>query len=114
MTELASLLGAFRNAPVVGLDPARTSASLIALLPRARDRAPLMLKALVQAAPTKYPAAVSTLLTLLTYMVFMLIGQWLMGSLQAHRPIEPPPTSTPTIDSPSAPASSERPQSPVR
>ena len=95
VTELASLLGAFRNAPVVGLDPARIAAPLIALLPRPRDRAPLMLKALVQAAPTRYPAAVSTLLTVLTYMVFMLIGQWLMGSLQAHRPDR----AAPDIDS---------------
>jgi hypothetical protein len=108
VTELASLLGAFRNAPVVGLDPARVAGPLIALLPRARDRAPPMLKALVQAAPTKYSAAVSTLLTVLTYMVFMLIGQWLMGSLRTHRQIEAPPTSTPTI------ASSEGPQSPVK
>jgi Acetokinase family len=80
VTELASLLGAFRNAPVVGLDPARVSASLIALLPRARDRAPLMLKALVQAAPTKYPAAVSTLLTLLTYMGLTPTGGIIMGT----------------------------------
>ena len=44
--QLASLLGALRNAPVAGLDPARIAAPLIALLPSARDRAPLTLKAL--------------------------------------------------------------------
>jgi hypothetical protein len=114
VTQLASLLGALRNAPVAGLDPARIAAPLIALLPCPRDRAPPMLKAFAQAAPTKHPAAVSTLLTVLTYVIFMLMSQWFMGSLQAPRQIQPPPTSAPSIDSPSAPTSSEGPQTAVK
>jgi len=110
VTQLASLLGALRNAPFAGLDPARIAAPLIALLPCPRDRAPSMLKVFAQTAPTKHPAAVSTVLTVLTYLIFMLLSQWLMGSLQAPRQIQPPPTSTPTIDSPSVPTSSQGPQ----
>jgi hypothetical protein len=45
VTQLASLLGALRNAPAAGLDPAGIAAPLIALLPRPRDRALPMLKA---------------------------------------------------------------------
>jgi len=101
VTQLACLLGALRNAPPASVDPVRVAAPLIALLPRPRDRAPSMLKALAQAAPTKHPAAVSTVLSLLIYLIFMLFGNWLMG---APRRIQPPPT---TIDSPSAPISSE-------
>jgi hypothetical protein len=114
VTQLASLLGALRNPPVAGLDPARIAAPLITLLPCPRDRAPPMLKAFAQAAPTKHPAAVSTLLTVLTYVIFMLVSQWLMGSLQAPRQIQSPPASAPSIESPSAPTSSEGPQSPLR
>jgi hypothetical protein len=114
VTQLASLLGPLRNAPMTGLDPSRIAAPLIALLPCARDRAPPMLKTFAQAAPTKHPAAVYALLTVFTYLIFMLLSQWLLGSLQAPRQIQPPQTSAPTIDSPSAPTSSEGPQSPVR
>jgi hypothetical protein len=114
VTQFASLLGALQNAPVAGMDPARIAAPLIALLPCPRDRAPPSLKALAQAAPKKHPAVVSTLLTVFTYLIFMLLCQWLMGNLQAPRQIQPPPTSTPTIDSPSAPTSGEGAQSPVR
>jgi len=112
--QLASLLGALRNAPVAGLDLARIAAALIALLPCPRDRAPLMLNAISQAAPAKHPAAVSTLLTVVTYVIFMLLGQWLIGNLQPARQIQAPKTSIPAIDSPSAPAPREEPQSPVR
>ena len=113
--QFASLLGALRNAPVAGLDPARIAAPLITLLPCPRDRAPPMLKAaFARAAPTKHPAAVSTLLTVFTYLIFMLLSQWLMGSLQAPRLIQPPPSSAPTIDSPPTPTSSEGPQNPIK
>ncbi len=114
VTQLASLLGALRNAPVAGLDPARIAAPLIGLLPCPRDRAPLMLKAFAQSAPTKHPTAVSTVLTVLTYVIFMLVSQWWMGSLQAPKKIQTPPTSAPAIESPSAPTSSEGPQTPIK
>jgi hypothetical protein len=110
VTQLASLLGALRNAPVAALDPARVAVPLIALLPCPRDHAAPTLNAFAQAAPTKHPAAISTLLTVMTYVIFMLVSQWLMGSLQAPRQIQPPQTSAPEIDSPSAPTSSEGPQ----
>ena len=114
VTQLAALLGALRHAPVTGLDPALVAAPLIALLPCPRDRALPMLKALPQAAQTERPAVVSTLLTAFAYLIFMLLGQWLMGSLQAPTKTQPPQTSASTIDSPNPPASSEGPQSPVR
>jgi hypothetical protein len=107
VTQLACLLGALRNAPPISVDPASVAAPLIALLPHHSDRAPPMLKALTQAAPTKHPATVSTLLTVLTYVIFMLLGRSMMGSLQASRQTQPTVTSAPTIDSPSAPISSE-------
>ena len=106
VTHLASLLGALRNVPVVGLDSARIAAALIALLPCPRDRVPPMLKAaLAQAVPTKNPAVVSTLLTVMTFVIFMMLSQWLMGGLEAARPVEPPPV--PATESPSTPTSSE-------
>jgi len=112
--QLASLLGALRNASVAGRDPVRIAAPLIALLPCPRDRAPPMLKAFAQAAPTKHPAIISTLLTVFTYLIFMLLSNWLMGSLQVPREVQPPPTSAPTIDSASTLATSEGPQTPVK
>jgi hypothetical protein len=114
VTQLASLLGALRNAPVSGPDLARIATPLIALLPCSRDRAPPMLKAFAQAAPTKHPAVVSTLLTVFTYLIFMLLSQWLLGSLRAPRQIQPPQTSAPTIDSPRSSTSSEGPQTAVK
>jgi len=116
VTQLASLLGALRNEPVAGQDPARIAAPLIALLPCRRDHAPQapVLKAFVQAAPTKHPTAVSTLLTVLTYVIFMLLSQWMMRSLQEARQLQAPPTSAPAIDSPSALTSSEAPQTPIK
>jgi hypothetical protein len=113
VTQLASLLGALRNAPVAGLDPAYIAGPLIALLPCPRDRPPV-LKALAQAAPTSHPAVVSTLLTVLTYVIFMLLGQWLMRGLEAPRGIQPPSTLAAAVDSPSTPTSSDGPQSPIK
>jgi hypothetical protein len=107
VTQLAGLLGALRNACPASVEPARIAAPLIALLPRPRDREPLLLKALAQAAPTKHPMAVSTLWSMLAYLIFMLFGHWLLGSVQAPRQIQPLPASAPTIDSPSAPLSTD-------
>jgi hypothetical protein len=114
ITQLSSLLGALRNAPMAGLDPARIAGPLIALLPCPRDCAPPMLKAIASAAPTKHRAANSTLFTVLTYLIFMLFSQWLMGSLQAPRQIQSTSTSARAIDSPPTPTSSERPQTAVK
>ncbi len=109
VTQLASLLGAPRHVPVVGLDPSRVAAAMIALLPPCpRDRVPPVLKAaLAQAAPIKNPAVVSTLLTVMTFVIFMMLSQWLMGGLEAARPVQPPPTPVPATESPSTPTSSE-------
>jgi hypothetical protein len=90
VTQLASLLGALRM-PVVGLDPPCIAAALIALLPCPRDRMPPMLKAAFErAAPTKNPALVSYLYTVMTLMIFMLLSQWLMGSFEATRRLQSP------------------------
>ena len=105
--HLASLLGALGIAPVAGLDSAHIAAPLIALLPCPRNRAPPIFKAFARAAPAKYPVVVSTLLSVLTYVIFMLLGQWMMASLQAPRQIQASPTSTARSISPNAPTSSE-------
>jgi hypothetical protein len=114
VAELASLLGALRNAPVAGFDPVRIAAPLIALLPCPGHRARPMLKAFALAAPTKNPATVSTLLTVFTYLIFMLLSQWFLGSLQVPRQIQPLQTSASTIDSSRAPTSREGPQTAVK
>jgi hypothetical protein len=114
VTQLSSLLGALRNAPVKDLDPASIVAPLIALLPCASDRATSVLKGFAQTTPTKRPTAASTLLTVFTYLIFMLLSQWWLSNMQAPSHIQPPPTSTPTIDSPSAPSSSDGPQTTVK
>ncbi len=114
VTRLALLLGAVRNVPAVGLDPAHIAAALITLLPCPRDRVSPMLKAVVaQAAPTKNPAIVTTLL-LVTYMIFMLLAQWLMGGLETPGGRESSATSTSAIDSSSTPTSSEGPRRPIK
>jgi len=110
VTQLACLLGALRDAPRACPDPARTAAPLIALLPRHRDHAhPVLVRALAQAAPTKHPAAVSALLSVLTYMIFLLFGQWLMGSLEVSTQSQSPATSDPVTNSPHPPTSSDAP-----
>jgi hypothetical protein len=114
VTQLAGLLGALRTACPASVDPARIAAPLIALLPRPREHAPLTLKALAQAAPTKHPVAVSTLLSVWAYLIFMLLGHWLLGNVQAPGHIQPPLTSAPAIDSPSAPIPSDRLQNLVK
>jgi hypothetical protein len=114
VTQLATLLGALRNAPVGALDPARIAAPLIALLPCRRDQSPAMLKAFAQGPPEKHPADVCTLFAVLTYVIFMMASQWLTESFQAPRQMQSPPTSTSPIVSPSVPTSSEVPQSAVK
>lgn len=107
VTQLASLLGALRNVPVDGLDPERIAAALIALLPCSRDRVPPMLQAAFAQAPTKSPAVVSTLLTVMMFVIFMMLSQWLMGGLEATRPVQPPPTSAAATEPSSTATSSE-------
>lgn len=113
VTQLAGLLDSLRNTRPLSVDPARIAASLIALLPRPRDPAPLTLKALAQAAPTRHTVTVSSLLSILTYLILMLYGHWLLGTVQAP-PIEASPTSTAASDSPSAPIPSYGPQNLVK
>lgn len=110
--QLASLLGVLRNAPLAGLDPARIAAPLIALLPSPNVRAPPVLKAFAQAAPTKHPLAVSTVLTIVTYVIFMLLSPWLIAILQTPGPTQSPPAAASAIDSPSVSPSSEGLQTP--
>jgi hypothetical protein len=114
VTQLASLLGALRNAPAAGPESKRLARTLIALLPRPRNRAPPMLRVFAQAPPTKHPAAVTSALTFVTYVFCMLLIQWLMLSLIAHRQAQAKPTSAPTIDSPSPATSSTPPKTTVK
>jgi len=109
VTQLASLLGALRNAPAASLESIGLARILIALLPRRHNRALPMLKAFARAAPTKGPAAVSTALTLVTYLLFMLLSQWLIVNLMANRQTPSRPTSAPAVESQSAATSGKRP-----
>ncbi len=109
VAQLASLLGALRHAPVTDLDRARIAAALVALLPCPRVRVPPVLKAFAMAAPTKHPTAVSTLLTVLTYVIVMLLTQWFMGSVQTPKHGQSPPAEAPASDSPSVPIPREGP-----
>jgi len=109
VTQLASLLSGLRTASLPGLDPVQIAGSLVALLPRPRHRAPLTIKAFVRETPIKYPAAFSTLLSMLPYFILLLLSQWLMWSVLASAPIQASPTSTPTTDSPSAVKAGEGP-----
>jgi hypothetical protein len=109
VTQLASLLGALRNAPAAGPESTGLARTLIALLPRPRNRAPPMLRVFAQAPPTKQPASNSNVLTVLAFLFFMLVSQWLMVSLLAPKVVQPPPTSAPNTESPSAATSSTRP-----
>jgi hypothetical protein len=109
VTHLASLLGALGNAPLANGDSARIAAPLIALLPYPRHRASPMFKAFAQAAPTVPPAVVYTLLSVLTYLIFMLLSQWMMTSSQAPR-MQAASASAPPITSPSAPPANDGPK----
>jgi len=72
-----------------------------------RDRVPPMLKAArAQAVPTKNPALVSTLLTVMTFVILIMLSQWLMGRLETARPVQSPPPPVPASESPSTPTSS--------
>jgi hypothetical protein len=109
VTQLAFLLGALRKTPQVACpDPAHLAAPLIALLPRGLP-APPIVRVLAQFAPTKRPAAISVLLSVLTYLIFMLFSNWMMGSFQTPREAQSPPTSTLAMDSEHPPPSSETP-----
>jgi hypothetical protein len=79
VTQLAALLGALGNAPEANLDSTRIAAPLIALLPCHCNRAPPIFKAFTQAALAMPPAVVYTLLSVLTYVIFILWSEWMVG-----------------------------------
>jgi hypothetical protein len=81
VAQLAVLLGSLGNSPVDRLDPVSSAARLIALLPRPRTLAPLIFKVFAKTAARTHPTAVSTVLTILTYVIFMVLSQWLLGDL---------------------------------
>ena len=70
----------------------------MALLPQAVGPAHFRFKAFAQATPGKSPTVLTTALSLLTYVVFMLLGNWLMGNLEAsrHRQVESAVLAAPT------------------
>jgi len=90
VAQLASLLGALRHGALLCPDPKVIAAPLIALLPHPRDYA---------SPPTKHPAAVSILLPVLTYLLFMLLSNWLLGTMQSPRHSDPPAASAEAVAS---------------
>ena len=54
----------------------------------------------------KKPALVSTLLTVMTFVILIMLSQWLMGRLETARPVQSPPPPVPASESPSTPTSS--------
>jgi len=107
VTQLAFLLGALQHDPLVCPDPAGISAPLIALLPRTQYHTFPVLRVLAWAAPSKHPAAVSILVSVLAYVILLLFSNWLMGSLEAPVAIQPATTSLLVPNSPNPPTSSE-------
>jgi len=93
VAQLASLLGKLRHASSLCPDPAVVAAALIGLLPHTRDYASPVLETLARAAPTKHPTTVSILLPVLTYLLFMLLGNWLLGNMQLPPQTDPPATA---------------------
>jgi len=85
VVQLAALLGALRHGPLLCPDPAGIAAPLIALLPPNGDYASPVLGTLARAAPKKHPTAVPILLPVVTYLLFMLLSNWLLGNMQTPR-----------------------------
>jgi len=90
VAQLASLLGALRHASLLCPDPTGIAAPLIALLPHPRDNASPVIR---------HPTAVSILLPVLTYLLFMLLSNWLLGTMQAPRQTDPPVASAEAVAS---------------
>jgi hypothetical protein len=89
VAQLASLLGALRHGALLCPDPVGIAAPLIALLPPHREAASPVRRVLARAAPGKHPTAISILLPVLTYLLFMLLSNWLLGNMQAPRQPDP-------------------------
>jgi len=100
IAQLASLLGALRHGPVLCPDPIGTAGPLIALLPHQEHASPVR-RTLARVAPGKHPTAVSILLPVLTYLLFMLLSNWLLGNMQAPRQTDSPVASEAALPSPS-------------
>jgi hypothetical protein len=109
--HLGSLLGGLRNLSVANLDPSHIAVPLVALLPRRVERArpPPSIRALAQATPPKAPAMVTTVVCVLTYVIFMLFSNWMMANIQSPRPnqTQSAETSAPTPDAQATPATRE-------
>lgn len=107
--QLGGRLCALRHVSVTALDPARLAVPLVALLPRPLGRMHPVRRAFAEAKPTKSPATVATLLSVLTYVIFMLFGNLLMGNLQGARETHgqaaaSAPTASNATAAPTAPA----------
>lgn len=89
VVQLAALLGALRHGPLLCPDPAGIAAPLIALLPPNRDYSSPVLRTLARVAPKKHPTAVTILLPVVTYLLFMLLSNWLLGNMQTPRQTDP-------------------------
>jgi hypothetical protein len=96
--RLASLLGGLQNSSVAYRDTTHIAVPLVALLPQPVGPALFRRRAFGPATPGKSPMALTTALSLLTYAVFMLLGNWLMGNLAAsqHRQVESAVVAAPT------------------
>jgi len=98
--QLASLLGTVRNASVANFDPARFAVSLVALLPAPLSHTNPVFKSLSAAVPAKSAVTASTLLSVLTYLMFMLFGSWLLAKLEAPRETQAAAASAAAADAP--------------
>jgi hypothetical protein len=107
VTQLASRLSSLRHAPSVCPDPDRIAAPLIALLPRRHDGASPAHRVTRPPAPIRPLTIASILLSVLAYLIFMLLGNWLMDHLDEPGRIEPPASSVAAPNSSDPPPSSE-------
>jgi len=100
--QLVSLFGLLRNTSA-NLDPARFAVSLVALLPAPLARANSKFKSMSQSVPEKSSGSASTLLSVLTYLMFMLFSSWLLANLEAPQQKPADAGASPTADSPALP-----------
>lgn len=101
--QLGSVIGCLPNASNANIDPAYIAVPLIALLPRSVHRPHPLWRAFAHATPLKSPALVSTVLSVLTYVILMLFSNWWTQDLQSprQRHLQSSATSAPTIEVPS-------------
>ncbi len=101
--KLSSLLGALKVASVADFDPAHIAVPLVALLPRPPEGAQsaASFATNTRGESSRVPL---TVLYLASYVIFILLSNWLMGNLHASGQARPAVSSAAPIDEPATSA----------